>query len=63
MVGLKQGDSMSTILFPLFIEDSELYLLNEIDSGLTHDDITLILLMFADDMVIFGTSREDLQNC
>ena len=62
MVSLKQGDSMSTILFSLFVEDLELFLQNKIDSGLTLDDIILILLMFADDMVIYGTSLEDLQN-
>ena len=61
MVGLKQY-SMSTILFSLFIKDLELYLLNKIDSKFTLDDITIILLMFADDMVIFCTSAENLQN-
>ena len=64
MVGLKHGDFMSTILFPLLIEDLERFLQNKIDSSLTLDGITLIigLLMFADDMVIIGTPPEDLRN-
>lgn len=38
------------------------FLRRNVDSGLTLFDITLILLLFADDMVIFGSSQEDLQN-
>ena len=41
-------------LFSLFIEDLELFLQNDVTSGLSFDDILLILLLFADDMVILG---------
>ena len=46
-VGLKQREIMVPMLFSLFIQDSP-------TSGLTIDDITFILLLFADDMVLFG---------
>jgi hypothetical protein len=43
-VGLKQGEIMSTILYSLFVEDLELFLQDDVDSGLVIDDIVLILL-------------------
>ena len=53
---------MPPILFALFIEDMELYIQSNDSSGLTFHDISLILLLFADDMVIFGHNQMDLQN-
>ena len=61
-VGLRQGEVMSPVLFALFIEDLELYIQSSNSSGLTFHDISLILLLFADDMVIFGHNQMDLQN-
>ena len=61
-IGLRQGEVMSPILFSLFVEDLELFLQRSVDCGLTVYDITLILLSFADDMVILGSSQQDLQN-
>ena len=62
LVGLKQGDNLSPILFSIFLEDLELSLQNKVDSGLTLRDITLILPLFADDMVVLGSSPEDIKN-
>ncbi len=61
-VGLKQGEVLSPVLFALFVEDLELFLQNEPDSGFSFDDITFILMLFADDMVIFGKTPQDLQH-
>ena len=49
------------MLFSLFIEDLELYLQSDQCSGLSLDEITFILILFADDMVILGKDRDDLQ--
>jgi len=46
----------------MFIDDLELSLQDDVNSGLTLDDITIILMLFADDMVIFGKSPQELQN-
>ena len=61
-IGLRQREVMSPILFSLFVEDLELFLQRSVDCGLTVYDITLILLLFADGMVILGLSQQDLQN-
>ena len=60
-VGLRQGEVISPILVSLFLEDLELYLQKRAESGLLIDDIVLILLLFADDMVILGKSPDELQ--
>ena len=61
-MGLRQGEVISPILVSLFLEDIELYLQDNIESGLVIDDIVLILILFADDMALLGNSPEDLQN-
>ena len=48
-------------MFSLILEDLELFLIGNINSGLTIDDITLILILFADDMVILENSPDHLQ--
>ena len=61
-VGLKQGEVISPLLFSLFIEDLELFLQEDQNCGLRLDDITFLLLLFPDDMVILGKDINDLQN-
>ena len=60
-IGLKQGEVISPLLFSLFIEDLELFLQNDPNCGLTLDDVTFILMLFADDMVIVANNVQDLQ--
>ena len=43
------------------MEDLELHLQSNLDSGLYFEDMLLILLLFADDMAILGKTPEDLQ--
>ncbi len=49
-------------MFSMFIDDIELYLHDRVGNGLELGDITLILLLFADDMVILGKSPVELQH-
>lgn len=45
----------------VFVNGLELYLQNNANSGISFNEICLIVLLFADDMVILGLSPEDLQ--
>ena len=62
MLGVRQGECLSSFLFSMFINDlEEEFVLNGIDSidiGL----IKLFILLYADDIVIFASSSEGLQN-
>ena len=57
-VGLRQGEVLSPLLFSLFVEDLELYLQDRATCGLSMEEINIILLLFADDLVIVGNSPE-----
>ena len=48
---------MSPILFSLFINDIESYLQVNAFEGITLDQITIYLLLFADDAVIISDSK------
>ena len=61
-VGVIQGQTSSPALFALFLEDLELYLQDSNSCGLTLIETCFIILLFADDMVILGNSKEDLQH-
>ena len=52
LIGLKQGEVLSPLLFSLFVEDLEMFILNRDSCGITLEENTVILLLFADDMVI-----------
>lgn len=61
--GVLQGDSLSPLLFILFISDIVLYFKeNGMDGiALTHE-LEIIMLLFADDIVMFARSWHDAQN-
>ena len=48
-------------MFALFLNDLEICLHNGPESDLTLHEICILVLLFADDMVIVGTSFEDIQ--
>ena len=60
-VGLLQGEIISQILFLLFLADLETFLQINADAGITLEQISIYLLMFADDAVIFSETVEGLQ--
>ena len=60
-VGLMQGEICSPILFSLFISDIETSLHDNVDAGITLEQLSLYLILFADDMVIFSDTPEGLQ--
>lgn len=60
-VGLMQGEICSPLLFFLFISDIENSLQENLDAGITLDQLSLYLILFADDAVIFSDTREGLQ--
>ena len=61
-VGLLQGEVFSPVLFSLFINDLEIFLQQNPNAGLTLEQISLYLLLFADDAVIFSDTVEGLQS-
>ena len=60
-VGLLQGEIMSPILFSIFLNDLEMQLSDNDNDGITIDQLSLYLLLFADDAAIFSETREGLQ--
>ena len=60
-VGLKQGEVISPVLFSLFVDDLELFLQDDPNCGIKINALLMIVLLFADDMVILGNSQSDLQ--
>ena len=60
-VGLLQGEISSPILFSLFVNDVELFLQNEKNTGLTIDQLNIYLLLFADDSVLISETADGLQ--
>ena len=61
LVGLKQWETISTILASLFLEDLEQFIQNTGGEGIHMNDLILITILFEADMVIFGETSGDLQ--
>ncbi len=60
-VGLRQGEVMFPLLFSLFVADLEMFLQQDVQSGMPIDDIVLILLHFADGKAIIGKTPSEVQ--
>lgn len=73
--GVRQGENLSPLLFALYVNDLEDFMKNSgcthVDMGLDFDDrvndyIKMLLILYADDTVIFADTEEKLQkalNC
>ena len=61
-VGLLQGETISPILFSLFVNDIELFLQLNTSHAFTFDQLTIFLLLFADDSVLISDSAEGLES-
>lgn len=55
-VGLRQGEVISPVLVSLFLDDLESYLQQDTNASINIYDIVMLILLFADDMVILGRS-------
>ena len=61
-VGLLQGEVLSPFLFSLFINDIEMHLQQTPNASLSLEQLSIYLLLFADDAVIFSETIEGLQS-
>ena len=68
--GVRQGENLSPIMFSIYLNDLEQYLHTHLAPGITCEIgndanyavfLKLFILLFADDTVLFGNSKEDLQ--
>ena len=59
--GVLQGESLSPFLFSMYLNDINSYMSIDQNIGISIYDFYLILLLFADDMVLFSHSRQGLQ--
>lgn len=55
-----RGGNVADTVFAI-LDDLESFLENDVNSGLSYDDLIFILMLYADDMVLFGKSVADLQ--
>ena len=67
--GVRQGENLSPFLFALFINDIEEHLTEngcnpiQVTGADVHTYLKLLVIMYADDTVLFANSKEDLQKC
>ena len=59
--GIKQGDTLSTLLFNIYINDLPAYISKGLIDSIAIGEARLNSLMFADDLVLISDSNTDLQ--
>ena len=68
--GVRQGENLSPILFSLYLNDLENYLMTNGANGIVceanseniYTYIKLLVILFADDTVLFSDNQDDLQH-
>ena len=60
-LGVRQGECLSPLLFSLFLNDIEKQFSNSGVEGLDLDLIKIFMLLYADDIVIFSNTADELQ--
>ena len=60
-IGVRQGECLSPFLFARYVNDLEQELDDKGVNGINIDMVKLLLLLFADDIVLFGKTAEELQ--
>lgn len=59
--GVFQGESLSPFLFSMYLNDLQNFMSNEPNIGISIFQFFMILILFADDMVLFSNNRFGLQ--
>ena len=57
-LGVRQGECLSPFLFSMFLNDIEDSFIAQGADGIDVDSIKLFLMLYADDIVIFGNTQE-----
>ena len=60
-IGVRQGESLSPFLFSIFLNDLETFLQTGNFQGIDMEGTPLKLLLYADDLLLLSSTREDLQ--
>jgi len=61
-LGVRQGECLSPFLFSLFLNDIEETFLAKGVEGIEIGDLKLLLLLYADDIILFAKDAQELQN-
>ena len=59
---VRQGECQSSILFSLYLNDIEEQFIHSCIERFEIDMLKIVLLLYADDIVIFANTPEELQN-
>ena len=61
-LGVRQGECLSPLLFFFYLNDIEEQFINSSLDGIDTDMLKIFMLLYADDIVIFANTKEQLQN-